>query len=158
MPVVGGRRRPAIPTAMGRRRVPQSFLEPRMLARGVVQYEIDEHTNVMLVRRGDERLEVIVRPIVRLDLVVVGDVVAVIARRFRHGHQPDAVGAEPGDVVELLGETAQVTDAVTIAVVERTHKDFVANIGMLWPLNQQTQYEQHGHGITSTRASESWSA
>src|SRR2546428_1894077 len=132
MPVVGGRRRPAIPTAMGRRRVPQSFLEPRMLARGVVQYEIDEHTNVMLVRRGDERLEVIVRPIVRLDLVVVGDVVAVIARRFRHGHQPDAVGAEPGDVVELLRETAQIADAVAVAVVKRADEYLVTRDGLSW--------------------------
>src|SRR5437667_2078751 len=117
---------------MGRRRVPQSFLEPRMLARGVVQDEIDEHANMMLVRRGDERLEVSVRPIVRLDLVVVGDVVAVIARRFRHGHQPDAVGAEPGDVVEFLRETAQIADAVAVAVVKRTDEYLVTRDGLSW--------------------------
>src|SRR6185437_3528796 len=77
--------------------------------------------------RRDERLEIVVRPVFRLDLVVVGDVVAVIAGRFGDGHQPDTIGTQPGDVVELLRQTAEIADAVAIAVVKRPDEDFVAH-------------------------------
>ena len=136
MPVIGPPRlRPPVPGAMRPGCIPQRFLKPGMLARSVVQHQVHKHPDVMLVRRGDERLEVVVRAVIRLDLVVIGDVVSVIARRLGDGHQPDAVGAESCDVVELLGETAQVADAVAVAVVKRTDEHFVADIRTLRGLN-----------------------
>src|SRR2546423_2172158 len=84
----------------------------------------------MPMRRGNERLEVVVRAVVRLDLVVVRDVVPVITRRLGHRHEPDAVGAKAGDVVELLRQSAQIADAVTVRVVERTYEDFIAHRGV----------------------------
>ena len=124
-----------------------------MLARGVVQDQIDEHANVVLMGRGGESLEVFVRPVVPLDSIVVGDVVAVIARRLGHRHEPHAIGTEPCDVVELLREAAQVADPIAVAVVKRTDENFVADVRSLWALNQETQHEQHVHGITSKLAS-----
>jgi hypothetical protein len=61
-----------------------------------------------------------------MDVVVVGDVVAVIAsRRGVERQQPDGVDAEVLDVVEPLGKAAKVADAVLIAVVEGTDVDLV---------------------------------
>ena len=51
--------------------------------------------------------------------VVVGDVVAVVAqRRGVEGQQPDRVDAERLHVVELLGQAAEVADAVAVGVGE----------------------------------------
>ena len=71
------------------------------------------------------RLKSSQRAVLRVDAVVVGDVVAVVARRRADGHQPDAGDAEVGgrggvavvQVVEPLDQALQVADAV---VGERT--------------------------------------
>src|SRR5438477_8179975 len=81
------------------------------------------------MRSPDERLEIVVRAVVRLDLVVVGDIVAVVTRRCCDGHQPDAVDAQPRDVVKLLGQPAQIADPVAVRVVERAYENLVASGG-----------------------------
>ena len=70
---------PDVELALGRsrRRVPRA-LEPRMLVRRVVDDQLDQHLDVPLVRGVDERLEVVERAVARVDVPVVGDVVAVV--------------------------------------------------------------------------------
>src|SRR5882672_11404544 len=154
MPIIRARpalcRRPAVPAAMWRCRVPQRFLEPGMLTRRVIQDQVDEHANLMLVCRRDERLEIVVRAVVRLDLVVVGDVVAVLARRFRDGHEPDTVGAQAGDVIELLRQTTQVADAIAVAVVKRADENFIAH---RWVSLEQCNENQGMHSNVASRPS-----
>ena len=72
------------------------------------------------VRRRDELAEVLERAVVRVDALVVGDVVAVVLERRREERQePQAGDAEVLEVVELLDEPAQIADAVVVRVVER---------------------------------------
>jgi hypothetical protein len=62
---------------------------------------------------------VVDRPELRQHRVEVGDVVAAVAqRRVVERQQPDAVDPEPLEVVEPLGEPADVTGAVVVRVVE----------------------------------------
>ena len=70
----------AVPRAIRRRRVPQRGLKVGVLAGAVVQHHVHEHDDAAAVRLGHQALEVVVRPVSRLDAVVVADVVAVIAR------------------------------------------------------------------------------
>ena len=71
------------------------------------------------VRLGDEPLEVVQRAVARMDVLVVGDVVAVVAQRRRvERQQPERVDAELLQVVELLGQAGEVADAVVVAVEE----------------------------------------
>src|SRR5882672_11097537 len=146
MPVIRARaalcQRPPVPAAMRRRGVTQRLLEPGMPTRRVIQDEVDEHANLLLVCRRHERLEVVVRAVVRLDLVVVGDVVAVLARRFRDGHEPDTVGAQAGDVIELLRQTTQVADAIAVAVVKRADENFITH---RWVCLEQCNENQGMH-------------
>ena len=56
----------------------------------------------------------------------VADVVAAVAqRRLVEGQQPEAVDAEPLQVVELLGEAPQVAGAVAVGVVEAPDEHLV---------------------------------
>src|SRR3989441_4327674 len=55
------------------------------------------------------RSEIVVGAVVALHAVVIADIVAVIAGRFRHRHQPDAGGAQLVDVVELLDRSEEHT-------------------------------------------------
>ena len=91
-----------------------------MLVRGVVDDQLDEDPDAPLVRGVDERLEVVERAVARVDVPVVGDVVAVVfERRGEERQQPEAGDAEPLQVVELLRQPLEIADAVVVAVEER---------------------------------------
>ena len=84
-----------------------------------------------LVRLVDEVLEVVDRPVVGVDVEEVRDVVAAVAERRRvEGQQPDAVDAEPLQVVELVGEPAEVAGAVVVPVEEPAQMDLVEDRGL----------------------------
>jgi hypothetical protein len=54
-----------------------------------------------------------------MDVVVVGDVVAIVAHRGGIvGQQPDSVDAKLLDVVELARDAGEIADTVIIAVEE----------------------------------------
>ncbi len=62
----------------------------------------------------------------RQHLVEVADVVAAVAqRRVVERRQPEAVDAEPLQVVQLVDQAAQVAGAVGVGVVERPHQHLV---------------------------------
>ena len=79
-----------------------------------------------LVRLVDEAAEVVHDAVVGVDAEEVGDVVAAVAqRRGVHRQEPDAVDPEPLEVLELLGQPAQVAGAVAVAVEEAADVDLV---------------------------------
>ena len=107
------------------RRAPRR-LEPRVLVGRVVHDELGDHLEVAPVRLADEVPEVVARAVRGVDVVVVGHVVAVVAHRRRvERQQPDGGDAEVLDVVEPLGQAAEVADAVVVGVEERLHVQLV---------------------------------
>ena len=95
-------------------------LEPGVLVGGVVDDKLGDDPQAEAVRLAHEVPEVAARAVLRMDVVVVGNVVAVVLERRRiERHQPDGVDAEVFDVVELRGEPAEVADAVVVGVEER---------------------------------------
>ena len=118
--------RPHVPVALRRVRARARLLEPRVVARGVVHDEVGDHAHAELVRLVDEAAEVVDDAVVGMHAEEVGDVVAaVLERRGVHRQQPDAVDPEPLEVLELLGQPAQVARAVAVAVVEPAQVDLV---------------------------------
>ena len=104
-----------------------------MLRAGVVHHQIDDHVNSPLVCLVQETLEVGVGAVVFRDGLVIGGVVAVIARRFKDGHQPDRVDAEVGvgggvaiiEVVQSGDQTLEVPDAIDARIGEAADEDLV---------------------------------
>ena len=101
-------------------------LEPRVHVGGVVQDELGDDAQPAAVRGAQERPEVAHRPVVGVHLAVGRDVVPVVAkRRGVEGQEPDRGDAEVLQVVEPLGEAAEVADAVAVRVGERPHVQLV---------------------------------
>ena len=74
----------------------------------------------------DEVADVVDRAVVGVDREEVRDVVAAVAqRRLVERQQPDAVDAQPLQVVELLGQPAEVAGAVAVGVEEAADVDLV---------------------------------
>ena len=75
---------PDIEIALRRsRRSAPRFLEPRILIGGVIDHQLGDDAQPALVRRREKRLEILQRAVVRIDVVIIGDVVAIIAQRRR---------------------------------------------------------------------------
>src|SRR5579862_4423343 len=96
-----------------------SRLKPRKLIRGMVDHQLRDDAQPPAGSLSDEGTEISACAVLRMNVTIVGDVVAVVpARRGIERQQPDGVDAEVLDVVQPFGESAKVADAVTVAVVE----------------------------------------
>src|SRR6185437_4691373 len=90
-----------------------------MLIGGVVNDEVDENAHAALIAGVGELDEVTEGAVARIDVVVVGNIVAVVATgRGLEGHEPDGGDAEALEVVEAAHEAAKVADAVAGGVHE----------------------------------------
>ena len=126
------------------------LLEPRVLARGVVHHEVGDHAHPALVRRLDERRELVERPELRRDREEVRDVVAAVPeRRGVERQEPDAVDPEPLEVVELLAEAAEVAHAVVGGVEEGARVELVED-GRLEPVRLRLE-PVLAHGLPAKR-------
>src|SRR5437764_1063407 len=118
--VIGARRlllRPNVPIAVRRSRVFARLLEPPVLVRGVVDDEVDEHPYAALLRAVSEFDKIANRAVARINAVIIGHVVAVIAMgRDLERHQPDGRDAETMQVVETAHQTLEVADAVGVGI------------------------------------------
>ena len=86
----------------------RALLEPRMLVRGVVHDEVDQHAHAALLRAVRELDEIAERAVARIDAVVVGDVVAVVAmRRGLERHQPDGGDAQAMQIIQPARQTLE---------------------------------------------------
>ena len=109
--------RPDVPVAVLRIGIAARLLEPRMLIRGVVDDEIDQHADAALLGAVGELDEVAERAVARIDAVVVGDVVAVVALGGGlERHQPDGGDAEAVQIIEAAHQPLEIADAVAVGV------------------------------------------
>ena len=105
---------------------PSRFLEPRVLVRRVVADQLVDHAHATPVRLGDELAHVGEPAIHRVDVLVVGDVVAVVAKRGGvEGQQPDRADAELLEVGQLFDQALEVSAPVAVAVVEGPRVDLI---------------------------------
>ena len=104
----------------------ERLLEPGVLVGGVVGHEVDDHADAAGVGAGEQVVEVGERAEQRVDVAVVGDVVArVVLRGAVERGQPDGVDAERLEVVQPRRHAGDVTDAVAVRVGERPRVDLV---------------------------------
>jgi len=93
---------------------------------GVVEHQLGDHTQVAAVRLADERAELGACAVLRMDVVIVGDVVAIVTPGGGvEGQQPDGVDAEVLDVLELAREPDEIADAIVVGIEERPHVHLV---------------------------------
>ena len=94
-------------------------LEPGVRVGAVVGHDVDDDPDAQRVRLRDQRLGLGQGAEDRVDVAVVGHVVAGVGhRRGVPGAEPDRVDAERGQVVQAGPDAGEVADAVAVAVGE----------------------------------------
>lgn len=101
-----------------------------MLVARVVQDEVDNDFDVKLMGQLDIRAHIIERAVVRLDVSVVGNGVAVIGVAVGDGHEPHRADAELFQVVELARCAVEVSDAVAVRVEVTAYEDLIGRSGV----------------------------
>jgi hypothetical protein len=88
----------------------------------VVEDELRDDPKPAGVSLTQKDVEVAQGAVVRMDIGVIGDVVAVVLERRRvEGEEPDSSDTEVLEVIQLPGEAAEIADAVAVAVAEGAH-------------------------------------
>jgi hypothetical protein len=102
-----------------------------MLIRRVVRDEVDEHADAAPVRLLEQMVEVVERAEDRIDVAVIGDVVAEIGHRGAiEGREPHRVDAQRRrrsvvQMVEAPRDAAQIAHAVAVRVLKGARVDLV---------------------------------
>jgi hypothetical protein len=110
--------RPDVPVGM--------LAEPAVLDRGVAGHHVHEELEPAGVRLLGQPVELGEVAEDRVDVRVVGHVVAEVGhRRGIDRRQPERVDAEPGQVVEPRADAGEVADAVPVRILERARVDLV---------------------------------
>src|SRR5437879_10695639 len=90
-----------------------------MLVRGVIGHKIDDDLEAALVGLSDKGIESLQVTEDGINTAVVGNVVAKVGHwRGIEGRDPHGIHAKPGQVVKLVYDALQISDAITIAVFE----------------------------------------
>src|SRR5262249_41576868 len=97
-----------------------------MLVRGMVRHEIEDDANTALVKRARQSVEIAKRPEERIDIDIVGDVIAEVSHRRRvDRRQPDRVDPEPAQIIDALEDPTEVADTIAVAVLEGAGIDLI---------------------------------
>ncbi len=98
----------------------------------MVQNHFRDDAQSAPVRLAQKRFEIAERAIHRMNLEIIGDVVAVIAQRRRiERQQPDRRHAEVLDVIQLLRQPAEIARAVAVRIVKGADVDFINDAGLI---------------------------
>ena len=90
--------------------------EPRVLVAGVVHHQVGDHAKAVAMGLLDQVDGVPEVAVLVVDAEEVADVVAPVPQgRLVEGQQPDAVDAEPAQIVELVHDPGQVARTLTRA-------------------------------------------
>ena len=97
-----------------------------MLVRGVIDHQLGDHAQIAAMRLANEGPEIAHPPVGRIDVLVVGDVVAVVAqRRGIERQQPQRGDAKILQIVELARQSLEIADAVVVRVEERLDVELI---------------------------------
>ncbi len=133
-----------------------AFLEPGMLIRRVRQHLVDDDLQAQSMRLGHHRVEIGERPEHRIDVAIVGDVIAHIRhRRGEEGRKPDRIDAEGGDIGQPFRHALEVADPIAVGVLEGARIDLVDD-GAAPPIGIALLGLGLGRALRHARSSGEW--
>jgi hypothetical protein len=91
----------------------------------VVEDEVYDDANVSFAGFRYKIFEIIHSSILRIDFIIICNIVTVIRRGWVNGHQPDGVDSKRLDVIQFLGDTIEIADPISIGVVKRADEYFI---------------------------------
>ena len=120
---------PVEPAAKVGALVRRGALKPGVLARAVVDRQIEDDAHPARMRLGEHGAHIRERSVFRVDIVIIRHIVFVVAGGGHDRHEPDPAAAERGNIVELFRDAAEIADPIPVAVVKRADEDLIPGVG-----------------------------
>ena len=108
-------------------RVGDGLLEPGVVLAGVVEHEIEIDVDIPGFGLADQVLQVVFRAQIAAHGIIVVHIVTVVRHGFVDGREPEGGGPDAVEIVEVLGDAADVAPAVTVTVSETVHVELIGN-------------------------------
>ena len=90
------------------------------------EHQIDDHAQAARMGPGDEMIEIDKPAEERIDITIIGDIVAEIRhRRDEERGDPDRVRAQIDDMIEMFRDAAQIAHAVAAGIGEGARIDLI---------------------------------
>ena len=107
--------------------------EPFVRSCGMVDRQIEDQLDAARVAQRDQLIQILLRAELRIDLVIIGNVIFMIGRRGKNRRQPDPFDAEGFSgiriavvqVIHTVDDAPKIADAVVVGIGERADKDLV---------------------------------
>src|SRR5579884_1286542 len=97
-----------------------------MLIGSMIGDKVQDELEVTLMGLLKQGVQVLQGPEERMHIGIVGNVIAKIGHRRRiDGREPDGVDAEPAQVIELAGDSRQISHAIAIAIEKTAGVDLI---------------------------------
>ena len=88
-----------------------------MLVRGVVHHQINQNTNAALLCAMGKLDEIAEGAVARIDIVIVGDVIAVVAAwRSLERHQPNRGHPKSMQIIQAPHKSLEIANAVAVGI------------------------------------------
>ena len=86
---------------------------------GMINDQLGDDPQSALMRGVEKRLKIFERSVVRVDVEIIGDVVAVVAQwRWIKGQEPDGGDAELLEIIEFLDQPPKIANPIAVAVMK----------------------------------------
>ena len=95
-------------------------LKPGMLVGGMVDHQFGDDLQTPRVRLADEGTEVGQGAVLGMNVLVIGNIVAVVPHRRRiERQQPQGVHAQILEIIQALNQAAEIADPIVVTVAKR---------------------------------------
>src|SRR5437868_9383928 len=102
-----------------------------MLVGGMVGHEIEKEFQSPLVRGREQLVELVDSAELRIDVGVVGNVIAKIGhRRAKDRRHPDRINSKLYEVAKPAKHAGQIADPVSVGILERPRIDLIYDSGL----------------------------
>jgi hypothetical protein len=96
----------------------------------MVRDEIQDHFDAAAMCLGDQPIEVVHVTEDRIDIDVIGDIVAKVGhRRSEDRRNPDRIDAEVDQIGQPAGDSVQISHSIVIAILKRPRVDLINDSG-----------------------------
>ena len=83
-------------------RIGYRFFKPLMLITAMIYHKIEKDIHIPLLRFGNQLIHVLIRTEARVNLIVVGNIVALIRKRGKKTRgNPNDINPQPFQIIEL---------------------------------------------------------
>jgi len=99
----------------------------------MVDDKVNDDANATRMAGFQQLFKIIQRAVIRVDRLVIGDVVTMVGRRGIDWHEPQRADSQVirglrvavVQIVQLLNDALKIADAIAVAVFKGAHKDFI---------------------------------